>query len=80
MQLAEQSIDFAELGIPNIEVLKEMYPALKAMDPSELMQRIQLLHDMKNLQSSKVDRKLYIGNIPPGITPQTVKNIFLKSI
>ena len=73
MQMAESSIDLSELGIPSLEVLKEMYPQLKAMDPTELMQRIQLLHDMKNLQSSKVDRKLYIGNIPPGITPQTVK-------
>lgn len=72
MQIAEASINFQELGIPNIEVLKEMYPALKNMDPSELLQKLQLISDMKNLQTSKVDRKLYIGNIPAGITPQMV--------
>ena len=72
MQMTEESINFAALGIPNLETLKEMYPALKNMDPSELINKLRLIEDMKNMQASKVDRKLYIGNIPAGITPQMV--------
>ena len=77
MQLTEDSIDsldLSEFGIPNVQVLKEMYPALKTMDPSELLQKLQLVRDMSNLRTSKVDRKLYIGNIPTGLTPQMVLN------
>jgi len=73
--MSEASINFAALGIPNLEVLKEMYPALKNMDPSELINKLRLIEDMKNMQASKVDRKLYIGNIPAGITPQMVRYV-----
>lgn len=30
------------------------------------------------MQASKSDRKLYVGNLPPNLTPQTVK-IYLSS-
>ncbi len=31
------------------------------------------MHAMAIAQAAKVDRKLYIGNLPTGITPSTVK-------
>lgn len=33
------------------------------------------MHAMAIAQAAKVDRKLYIGNLPTGITPSTVKLI-----
>jgi hypothetical protein len=32
------------------------------------------MHAMAIAQAAKVDRKLYIGNLPTGITPSTVIN------
>ena len=33
------------------------------------------MHAMAIAQAAKVDRKLYIGNLPTGITPSTVMKI-----
>lgn len=76
-QAPDQSVDLSEFGIPNLDVLKEMYPALKSMDPTEL---IRILNDMKNLRSAKVDRKLYVGNIPAGITPQQLMDLLNNAL
>jgi len=39
------------------------------------------MHAMAIAQAAKVDRKLYIGNLPTGITPSTVrKNTIIKII
>jgi NurA-like 5'-3' nuclease len=81
MQMSAQDIDdfdLSDIGIPNVRVLKEMYPAVKSMDQAELLQKLQLIRDMGNLRTSKVDRKLYIGNIPTGLTPQMVLNILFS--
>ncbi len=78
MQVSESTIDLSELGIPDIQTLREKYPTLKDMDSSELVQKLLMIKDMTNSQSAKVDRKLYIGNIPTGITPQMVKQVVLR--
>jgi len=80
MQVSESTIDLSELGIPDIQTLREKYPTLKDMDSSELVQKLLMIKDMTNSQSAKVDRKLYIGNIPTGITPQMVRRKLLKQI
>ena len=36
-----------------------------------------MLNTLQNIQASKSDRKLYIGNLPANLTPQTVKNNFV---
>jgi len=36
------------------------------------------MHALAIAQAAKVDRKLYIGNLPTGITPSTVNLIYLK--
>ena len=56
----------------NIDQLAQQIPALRDSNTSELIQKLQLINDMRALQASKVDRKLYIGNIPQNLTPQTV--------
>jgi len=35
---------------------------------------------MSKAQTDKIDRKLYIGNIPPGITQQLLLNILNEAI
>jgi len=80
MQVSEQTIDLKELGIPDIETLRERYPSLKDMDSSELVQKLLMIKDMTNSQSAKVDRKLYIGNIPTGITPQMLTDLLNSAL
>jgi len=38
----------------------------------DLMQRMQMMTALQAIQNSKVDRKLYVGNIPQNITPTAV--------
>jgi len=53
---------------------------LKDMDSSELVQKLLMIKDMTNSQSAKVDRKLYIGNIPTGITPQMLTDLLNSAL
>jgi hypothetical protein len=39
----------------------------------DLMQRMQMMTALQAIQNSKVDRKLYVGNIPQNITPTAVR-------
>jgi splicing factor U2AF subunit len=80
MQVSESTIDLSELGIPDIQTLREKYPTLKDMDSSELVQKLLMIKDMTNSQSAKVDRKLYIGNIPTGITPQMLTDLLNSAL
>jgi hypothetical protein len=41
---------------------------------------LQSIQAMAMAQAAKVDRKLYIGNLPSGITPQTVFLHFFSNI
>ena len=47
---------------------------LKDLPPTELL-KLQL---MQQNQTSKSDRKLYVGNLPPNLTPQTVSLFFFQ--
>jgi splicing factor U2AF subunit len=41
----------------------------------DMMQRMQMMTALQAIQNSKVDRKLYIGNIPQNITPQSLTDL-----
>jgi len=45
----------------------------------DLLQKVQIINSMQASQASKADRKLYIGNLPPGLTQQAVQRSYNNS-
>ena len=43
------------------------------------MKKLQQIKVQTDLQNSKADRKIYVGNLPPDITTQQVKTFFFHS-
>lgn len=73
-------------ALPTAEMLYTMYGTgtnapfhlgsqidfLLDINPNEMSKRILMLNQVQQAQTAKSDRKLYIGNLPPNMTPELV--------
>ena len=64
-----------------IEYTKKLWDDVKYNSPEEFMARIQqVASTMPSSQANKIDRELYIGNLPSGITNQQLIDLLNTTI
>eukprot|EP01015_Nassula_variabilis_P006719 TRINITY_DN1511_c0_g2_i7.p1 TRINITY_DN1511_c0_g2~~TRINITY_DN1511_c0_g2_i7.p1 ORF type:complete len:465 (-),score=82.15 TRINITY_DN1511_c0_g2_i7:110-1504(-) len=65
---------------PKNEMFKNLSRIMTTKNPQEIIQRMEIINAYSNLQASKVDRKLYVGNLPPNMTQSTLVEILNQAL
>lgn len=64
-----------------LEYTKKLWEDVKYNSPEEFMSRIQqVASTIPSAQANKIDRELYVGNLPSGITSQQLIDILNTTI